>query len=239
MRCVNRMKPAAYAAGLGVSVLLMTALTGRTSAARAQGEPSAGSPPAVQPAEDPGFEPATTESSAAKGETRSPEAVIQKWSESARATARAMIAKYGEPSRYTDGALVWFNNGPWAKTVAYRSAWPHFLGKRDKDYLEQTIAYRVPVEKVDDLKRFDRRLEVNESSGQLSSRSESEAMNFLALNLADEIVKEKRSVEDARDFYTKTESLSKAGKSSRYLDGFLFPASESDQEPAPIGPMIP
>ncbi len=94
--------------------------------------------------------------------------------------------------------------------------------------MEQTIGYRVPVEKVDDLKRFDRRIGVNESKGQLSSRGESEALNFLALNLADEIVTEKRSVEKARDFYLKTERLSKAGKSSAYMDGFRFNSPVDD-----------
>jgi hypothetical protein len=209
-----------------ISVLLFPVAFGM-GAARAQNYAPPGSQTAVEPTEDAGAEPAMTKD---KAETRTPETVIQKWPEGARATAREMISKYGEPSRYTDGALVWFNNGPWQKTVVYSSAWPRFLGKKDKDYLEQTIAYRVPVEKVDDLKRFDRRLAVNESSGQLSSRSESEPMNFLALNLADEIVKEKRTVEDARDFYARTEKLSKAGKSSAYMSGFLFPLVGSGHE---------
>jgi hypothetical protein len=48
-------------------------------------------------------------------------------------------------------------------------------------------------------------------------------MNFLALNLVDEIATGARSVEDARDFYSKTARLSKAGKSSAYMEGLLFP----------------
>ena len=220
MKYLNRTTPAAYAAGLGLSVLLFPATFGRIGAARAQSNTPPGSQATLEPAEVPDAEPAMTEKTA---ESQTPETIIQKWPEGAQATAREIISKYGEPSRFTDGALVWFNNGPWQKTVVYRSAWPRFLGKKDKDYLEQTIAYQVPVEKVDDLKRFDRRLAVNESRGQLSARSESEPMNFLALNLADEIVKEKRTVEDARDFYSRTEKLSKAGKSSVYMSGFLFP----------------
>jgi hypothetical protein len=47
-------------------------------------------------------------------------------------------------------------------------------------------------------------------------------MNILALNLADEIVTDRRSVEDARDFYRETAQLSRSGKTSRYTEGFLF-----------------
>jgi hypothetical protein len=93
---------------------------------------------------------------------------------------------------------------------------------RDKDYLEQTVGYQVPNDKVNALKRFDKRLDVNQTAGELSSRSESESMNILALNLADEIVNDRRSVEEARDFYRETERLSRSGKSSRYIDGLLF-----------------
>src|SRR5665213_1085462 len=164
----------AYAALLAISLTPFFLAFGRLGEARAQGDP-AGPPP--------------TEGTEA---SQTPQTVILKWPEGARVTARAMISKYGEPNRFSEGALVWIDNGPWQKSVVYRSAWPHFLGRKDKDYLEQTIAYRVPAEKIDDLKRFDRRLEVNESRGQLSARSESEALNFLALNLADEIVTDKR-----------------------------------------------
>lgn len=207
-------RSAAYAALLALSLTPFFVTFGRRSEARAQAGATVGPPP--------------TEGTQA---SQTPELVISKWPEGARLTAREMISKYGEPNRFSEGALVWIDNGPWQKTVVYRNAWPHFLGRRDKDYLEQTIAYRVPVEKIEDLKRFDRRLEINESRGQLSSRSESEAMNFLALNLADEIVMDKRGVDDARDFMTKTESLTKSGKSSRYTKGFVFPHRAVPEDP--------
>ena len=214
MKLRIRSAGAAYAALLGLFVLLVSATFGRWGSAHAQSDPLPAGPP-------------PTEGTLA---SQTPESVIQKWPEGARLTAGAMIGKYGEPTRWSEGALVWIANGPWEKSVVYRSAWPHFVGKRDKDYLEQTIAYRVPNGKIEDLKRFDRRLEVNAGRGQLSSRSESESMNFLALNLADEISTGKRSVEDARDFYLRVERLSKAGKSSAYTEGLLFPSpADSDR----------
>lgn len=212
----------AYAALLALSLLPFFMAFGRLSDARAQGNPAPGAQFGVEPP-DVSAGPPPTEGTAA---SQTPETVILKWPEGARATARMMISEYGEPTRFSEGALVWFGNGPWQKTVVYRSAWPHFLGKRDKDYLEQSVAYQVPTEKIDDLKRFDRRLEVNERHGLLSARSESEATNFLALNLADEIVAEKRNADDARDFYRKTETLAKTGKSSAYMAGLLFSSRE-------------
>jgi hypothetical protein len=195
---------------LGSCVLLISAGFGGLAGAQAPNDPLPAGPP-------------PTEGTLA---SQTPESVIQKWPEGARLSAGMMIGKYGEPTRWSEGALVWIANGPWEKSVVYRIAWPHFIGKRDKDYLEQTIAYRVPNDKIEDLKRFDRRLEVNAGRGQLSSRSESESMNFLALNLADEIATNKRSVEDARDFYLRVEKLAKAGKTSAYTEGLLFPAPE-------------
>ena len=216
----RRAASAALGAGLAACALLVCATFGRPGDAGAQSD--------VSPGPDVIVGPPPTEGTRA---SQTPESVILKWPEGARATAREMIAKYGQPSRFSEGALVWIANGPWRKTVVYRNAWPHFIGRRDKDYLEQTIAYRVPAEKIDDLKRFDRRIEVDESRGRLSARSESEPMNFLALNLADEIVSDKRTVDDARDFYKRTESLSKSGKSSAYMEGFLFPSRDDGSAP--------
>jgi hypothetical protein len=154
-------------------------------------------------------------------------ATLESWPERSRDIAKAMIEKYGEPARFNGNGLLWNDNGPWKRTIVYRSAQPHYTWLRDKDYLKQAIVYRVPADKLAALKRFDPRIEANETSGELSSRSESEALNFLALNLAEEIITGKRSVEDARAFYRKTEELSKSGKSSPSLERLLFPNDES------------
>jgi hypothetical protein len=208
MRHLNRRTVLTYAAGVGLSVLIFSAMFGRESRAQVLSAQIPASQGAVEPTEHVPL---------------SPQSVIRKWAQPERITALSMIEKYGQPSRYTKDSLVWLNNGPWRKTVVYASSGSRFFGQRNKDFLAQTVAYRVRIDKIEDLKRFDRRLEVNASQDQLTARSESESMNFLTLNLADEIVTQKRSVEDARDFYAKTERLSKAGKSSAYMVGILFP----------------
>ena len=153
---------------------------------------------------------------------KTPENVIGKWPELARTIAKAMIEKYGLPHRYNDDALVWNNNGPWLKTVVRRSARSHRPGMRDTDYLEQTIHYEAPPDAAADVRRFDKRIKLDAARNELSARSESEQMNFLALNLADEIARGNRSVRSARAFYSKTARLAKAGKTSAYMSGFLF-----------------
>src|SRR5579859_3658724 len=153
---------------------------------------------------------------------QTPETVIKDWPETSRTIALAMIQGYGEPTRFTDDALIWYDNGPWKKSVVYRGAWPHYTGRKDKDYLEQTIAYRVPDGKFEALMRFDDRIRIDQSRGELSARSESEEMNYLTINLAEEIITGKRSVEGAREFCRKTEDLSASGKSSPYQHGFVF-----------------
>jgi hypothetical protein len=172
--------------------------------------------------------PATADSSPA----RTPEAVVEKWPEGSRDVARVMIEKYGEPERFSDDALIWRDSGAWKRSVVYRSAWPRFFGGRDKDYLEQSIGYRVPDEAIPELGRFDKRIRVDQVSGELSARSESEPMNFLMLNLAEEIATGKRTAEDAREVYLKVVEFYEAGKSSPYLNGFVF-SSDTDRFSSP------
>jgi|GEM_PF-1389596 len=153
---------------------------------------------------------------------RTPQTSIQYWPSVARATARALIAKYGPPDAYGPNALVWHRNGPWNRTVIYGRATTYPRFDKEQEILKQVIVYRVPVEKEDALHRFDRRLQINPTTGELSFQSARESTNFLALNLADEIVRGERTVAQARRFFRYTEQLALSGKSSKYTDGFLF-----------------
>lgn len=161
-----------------------------------------------------------------------PESVIQGWPEVPRDIARVMISKYGEPERFTADDLVWRDNGAWRQSVVYRSTRPDFIETRDTDYLQQTISYQVPEDKIADLRLFDKSIQVDRSKAEISSWSQSEPMNYLALNLAEEIITGKRTVDDARDFYSKMQELSQSGKSSPYLNGFVF-TKEDDSRAAP------
>ncbi|MDD5303416.1 MAG: hypothetical protein PHS14_09935 [Elusimicrobia bacterium] len=134
------------------------------------------------------------------------------WPEPAKTAARITMAKYGNPDEIGADALVWRFNGPWARTVVHRRGWPHYADMADKDYLENTAVYRVPGGGPDADARF----------AEMSSRSESESLNFLVLNLAYDIIIGKRTMTQAREFAARTLRLAEAGKSSPYLEGLLF-----------------
>ena len=115
---------------------------------------------------------------------------LKSWPEPARRSAQLMLSKYGPPTRFDDSSLVWLHNGPWEKTVAYRDGWPQYKNPDEQDYLRQVIGYRVPEDKLEAIMAFDPRVEADPSTNELAARSGSERMNFLLLNLTDDIVTE-------------------------------------------------
>lgn len=171
-----------------------------------------------------------TEDAAATPSGMATERIIAGWPKEVQATARLLIERYGQPSMTSDNRLMWTDNGPWRRTVLYRDGLTSAMLGNRRDHLEQVIAYRVPEDKVAELQRFDKRVEVNRDAGELSSRADSESMNFLALNLADDIVKGQRTAQGARGFYRKISSFEKAGKKSPYLEGLVFAASSRSGE---------
>ncbi len=141
---------------------------------------------------------------------------IAGWPEGSRMVAEAMIEKYGAPDSVDDAKLTWNGNGGWKRTTVHR------LPDEGSDVLEQAIGYVVPPGRRAALTRLDLELKVDEVSGELTATSESEETNFLALNLADEVVKETRTPEGARAYYVQTLRLAGAGKSSPYMRELLF-----------------
>lgn len=142
--------------------------------------------------------------------------VIANWPVISQRTAEVIIEKYGPPDLAISDRLSWYDNAPWRITTVYRSPAEHI------DVLEQTIGYTVPPDKVQPLAKLDVALRLSRDSRELSATSESEETNFLALNLADEVVREVRTPEDARAVYLRTVLLMNAGKSSPYLTGLRF-----------------
>lgn len=155
------------------------------------------------------------------GPVQTPETTIRSWPSYAQDLAKMLIVKYGEPDDFSEKSLVWLNNAPWKKTVLFKTA-PRRAGASENDLLEQTISYQVPRKKVRELKRFNPHVSTDQVRGELSCVSDSESMNFLALNLADEIVAGRRTADEARDFYRRTVQIGPSGKSSAYTTRFLF-----------------
>lgn len=144
-----------------------------------------------------------------------PENIIRNWPERPRLAARAMIEKYGAPEIANADALSWVGNDPWDDTVVRRSA---DIGES----IQQSIHYPVTLPKLAAVRGIGGRIEYDSSSQQLSSTADVEGLNFLALNLADEVVSGKRTAEQARELYRRTRELTAAGKSSPYTSTLLF-----------------
>jgi hypothetical protein len=163
-------------------------------------------------------------------------ATIANWPESARKAADMMNQKYGDPDEATETMLVWRDNGPWKKTVISNMETPHQFPAPHPDVMEQFISYRVPPDKFDELAAYDGSVTVKRTQGLLSARCDMEGANFLALNLAHEIITGKRSVEEARKFYGEQIMAMKAGQPAPYTEKLLFdpPGNAADPD-QPLG----
>jgi hypothetical protein len=144
--------------------------------------------------------------------------VLRNWPADSRKAANAIIEEYGVPDMVLSGKLRWNGRRPWKRIEVFRDA----LSADRPDRLLQSVAYAAPAQRLPALGSFEHGVAYDPAAGELSARTESEATNRLVLNLADEIVRERRGVADAIAFYDKTLSLSVSGKSSPYLDTILF-----------------
>lgn len=150
------------------------------------------------------------------------------WKESPKKAANEMINKYGVPNEVTNQRLVWNNNGQWAQTIIVNEEINHDFPIPHKDCMEQITNYQVPLEKYSDLAKFDGSVIVERTKGTLAARCDKEPMNFLAVNLAHDVAQEKKSIEEARDFYAETAvAFMKGDKGSKYTQGLIYQTNNS------------
>lgn len=130
-------------------------------------------------------------------------AIAPNWPESSQAAVRSMLEKYGQPTEQTTAALIWTNVAPYKRIVIYREAVTHKFPILHDDVIEHVVNYRIPVERAFELIKFDGSISFNRTAGELAVRSDKEAMNILALNLASDILSGRRNAENARVEYGK------------------------------------
>lgn len=80
----------------------------------------------------------------------------------------------------------------------------------------------MPVEKFDELAAFDGSVIPERTKGETSARCDMEAMNFLALNLAHDIVSGERTVDEPREFYAQTANAFMMKRSAPYTEKLQF-----------------
>lgn len=154
--------------------------------------------------------------------------MIQAWPTESKQAAEAIIAKYGMPTEFTSSMLVWEKTGPWKKTVVMKEAVDHQFPIAHKDVLKQVVDYKVPADKADELAQFDGSIIIDRTKGELAVRCDKEENNFLAINLADEIIQGKKTVKQARDMMAKAVMGKQlAGNEGMFKDGFKFQLASS------------
>ena len=116
----------------------------------------------------------------------------------------------------------------------------HNFANAHQDVLEQTVSYRVPPEKIALIAQFNGSVVVNRTRGEISSTSDSEDTNFLALNVADDIAKGERDVERAQTYYAQLIRAKMIKEPERDLQALHFtPAKPADAaDPGEVAPLI-
>ncbi len=152
----------------------------------------------------------------------SPKDDMSGWSEASKMAAMAMKKQYGEPAEKNATMMMWKNTGQWKRTVVYAKEFKHDFPMPHTDVMEQCIDYKVPQEKFTELSKYDGSVVCNRTNGEISARCDKEGANFLAINLANDIITDKKDVKTARDFYaTSVKEMINGGKPA-YMQKLQF-----------------
>ncbi|MEX1098856.1 MAG: hypothetical protein WEB87_00435 [Bacteriovoracaceae bacterium] len=173
-------------------------------------------------------------SSAIKGELNreNVEQHISEWSEPSKKAADFMINKYGLPTGVSDSTLVWEDSKPFKRSIVYKEAITHNFPMEHKDVLEQVVDYKAPrAEQAAKVWEYDGSVFLKRTPGEMSAMCDAEAANFLALNLANEIINGERSVEEARTEYAQQIVLFKNDKPTDYTQKLKFDVAAQAGDP--------
>ena len=144
------------------------------------------------------------------------------WSKASMMAADDMKKKYGEPAEKTATMMVWNNTGQWKRTIIYAKEFKHDFPMPHTDVMEQCIDYKVPPEKFTELGMYDGSVTFSRTNGELSARCDKEGANFLAINIANDIINGKKDVKSARDLYAKSIKEMINGGKPEYMQKLQF-----------------
>lgn len=159
------------------------------------------------------------------------ESMMQGWSMASREAAMFMTKKYGPPAAVSADMAVWGPTGPWKRTVVYANAVQHNFPMPHPDVMQQWVDFQAPLDKYDELAMYDGSVVVERTTGEISARCDKEAANFLALNLAHDIVTGKRSVQDARREYGAQIKAKMAMQPAPYTERLMFETMMNTGDP--------
>lgn len=148
---------------------------------------------------------------------------IRDWPKEPKEAARRLIEHYGPPHEFSASRLIWRETPDgWKRTVLAREETPHAFPAPHTDFLEQFIDYRVPLDMYTPLAEYDGSVIAERTKGELSARCGGTSMNFVAINLAHDIITGRRSVDEARAEYARLYQAYKRGEKPAATQKFLF-----------------
>lgn len=157
------------------------------------------------------------------------DAVIEHWPPAPKKLARDMVDQYGPPSEATPTLLIWHDSGPWKRTIVTSDETAHEFPTPHTDFISQTINYDVPIDKLPELAKFDGSLIVYRTAGQVTASCDTEAANFLAVNVMHDIVQGKLTAEEARKEFGEQQAAWLLNREAPYTEGIRFaPSAESE-----------
>jgi predicted outer membrane protein len=161
------------------------------------------------------------------------------WPARPKLAVQEMMAKYGEPLEVSTETVIWHNQGPYKRIMVTKTEIPHDFPKPHMDFLEHTIIYNVPTEKVSDLVAFDASMTINRTAGEMSARCDLEGHNILTLNLAKDIITGKKTVAQARKDFGTNVVDDVLGKHPTYVEKLTFEPHTMAKAAFPDKPIIP
>ena len=159
------------------------------------------------------------------------ESDLKTWPTEAQMAIKEQMGKYGQPNEITPSMIIWYNNGVFAKTIITKMESKHDFPKKHVDMMEQSIMHKVPLDKYNELARFDGSVTVDRTQGLLAARCDKEENNLLALNLAHDIITGKKTVEEARQAYGDIISQAMKGVKNEYMMKLVFATESNTPDP--------
>ena len=162
------------------------------------------------------------------------------WPALIQSLAVELLRRYGTPQERGTRHLAWYDNAPWKRTVLWKEGAPHNFPRPHQDILEQTIDYRVPLEKVPELLSYNGSLLVDHTRGELTVHCDSERANLLTLNIADDIVKGERTADQGSAYHAQVVRGLEIGESEAYPQRLKFAPATAAQtaDPGAEAPLL-
>lgn len=158
------------------------------------------------------------------------EALIADWPDSPQKGARQMLEQYGPPNEMTPTKLFWYRAGPWKRIIVTRDVVTHNFPAPHSDFLTQIIDYRVPLEKFDEIARFDGSCLLDRTAGEVGARCDSEAANTITFNIMHDIVTGKMTPDEARETFGQIMVAYTLGRPAPYAEGLQFAMPDGGTE---------